>query len=218
MFDDLGTNFIFVNNTQFDSSKRNAPTYMKLYVTEDAMAYDCYPVMHDTNSSLYYDLMVYEKDGNNYNQYKRTINNYFQVLGVETNVISAKEYKRRINSVIQFLLLPLANYEKEYTKTDMEPSVEDGIPENACLYTLGNNDVIEYNFKASGMPVRYRYKNVQNAVENGKIMQVIYELEQTINVGATNEQYYYYEMYSYARNVCENSDVSSYVNSVKSYV
>lgn len=197
MFDDLGSNFVFEGGEGTNDE-------MYLYVHEDGMrlSYGAYVPIEDKSNYYYQDMIFRKNDNGKYNLYKSVYKNYGWTMSFEGYVkdetISSSEYKKRINNVLKFLLMPIANYEDSFEVLGEETIEQDGETYHVKGYGA---ESISYSFKLSGLDCTYIYNDVTISVQNGKMWVVNYTLKQIYNGQTVIGDYYF------ARNAAEADDI-----------
>lgn len=180
-FDDYGTNFIFEG-----SNADYGYDCIILEVTEEGMFLDmCGNLQPDENdSSIRYGHMYYKKTDNGYTQYKSVYRNQIATGTYVTKQVTNKQYQNAIDNVVDFLLLPIANYEKSF-----EVQVVD-IPEEDLHQKLYTADKITHSLTIDGESWTWEYMDVWVNVINGKLYSVSYHLKQTNSQGQSVTEIY----------------------------
>lgn len=167
MFNDLGTNFTFYGGSGADE--------IELDVTEEGFHLHTPGYLHpDPNDGRirYGDMYYKQLESGDYVRYKRVYRNQISTNEFVTDTITASEYNSIVKNLLQYLLMPIANYEKSYTATD--------IPEAPTAKVYEGERAV-YNVTVSGNAYTYTYTDILISVYEGKVAAVYYSLE--ISVG-----------------------------------
>ena len=172
MFNDLGTNFTFYGGSGADE--------IELDVTEEGFRLHTpgYLQPDPNDGRIRYGDMYYKQlEDGSYVRYKRVYRNQISTNEFVTDTITASEYNSIVKNLLQYLLMPIANYEKSFTATN--------IPEapGAKIYE-GERAV--YNVTVSGVAYTYTYTDVLISAYEGKIAAVYYTLEISVDGDVTS--------------------------------
>lgn len=167
MFNDLGTNFTFYGGSGADE--------IELDVTAEGFHLHTpgYLQPDPNDGRIRYGDMYYKQlESGDYVRIKRKYVNQISTSEFVTDTITASEYNGIVKNLLQYLLMPIANYEKSYKAT--------AIPEEPAAKIYEGERAV-YNVTISNVAYTYTYTDILISVYEGKIAAVFYTLE--ISVG-----------------------------------